>query len=569
MLQFLNFTIFQLMNLNILKPFNFKFLQSFSFKILGFAKLSMLIQKLSIDSVGKCKTFSKRVIIPQDIEIVLITCTKGKTTIYENVHPIINPLKIQLQNRTNEHTSESPNPNETSSEVSPPSKKSRTLSVLLLGIDSVSRLNFKRSMPKTEKYLRETDWLHLRGYNKMGENTYPNLMAILTGQDNTASYEKCKPTVPFGLDNCPMLWYNYRNANYITAYGEDLISLSTFNYRKVGFVEPPTDYYLRPYVLATEKLLKGKKRFNSKYCTGPEISVERIFNYAVEFARTFVHSPYFGFFWTNSVSHDDMNGLSSMDTRLRDMFANMENDHILDDTMVIFLSDHGMRWGGIRNTFVGWYEERLPFIYIRLPEWFRREEPEAYQSLVVNQHRLTSPYDLYETLRDVLIRAGGEANSSSGCPTCQTLFRPVPIERGCRDAGVSPHWCTCTAFKTDSTTDKIAVEGTKKFLEHVENIIKQYKDKKGKRLCSKLKLKKIHRVDKVIDIRNGTEANVEGYFYLIEVSPGGARYEATIRYHGADNFTIIEDEISRINSYASSSSCLDHGSKRYCHCAAK
>jgi len=115
-------------------------------------------------------------------------------------------------------------------------------------------------MPKTEKYLRETGWIDLRGYNKIGDNTFPNLMAILTGQMPQQAYSRCKPTVAYKLDNCPFLWYNFRNAGYVTAYGEDETVLNTFNYLKVGFVEPPTDYYLRPYMLASERLLKVKKR---------------------------------------------------------------------------------------------------------------------------------------------------------------------------------------------------------------------------------------------------------------------------------------------------------------------
>jgi len=165
--------------------------------------------------------------------------------VYENVHAILNPEKVRERIDHN---------------GSQPGNFSRKLSVLVLGIDSVSRLNFYRAMPKTERYLRETGWIGLKGYNKIGDNTFPNLMAILTGQTPQQAYSRCKPTVAYKLDNCPFLWHNFRNAGYVTAYGEDETILNTFNYLKVGFVEPPTDYYLRPYMLASEKLLKIKKR---------------------------------------------------------------------------------------------------------------------------------------------------------------------------------------------------------------------------------------------------------------------------------------------------------------------
>lgn len=47
-------------------------------------------------------------------------------------------------------------------------------------------------------------------------------------------------------------------------------------------------------------------------------------------------------------------------------------------------------------------EERLPFAYISFPEWFERRYPEAVENVHLNARRLTSPYDLYETLKDLL-----------------------------------------------------------------------------------------------------------------------------------------------------------------------
>ena len=331
-------------------------------------------------------------------------------------------------------------------------------------------------------------------------------------------------------------------------------------------MEPPTDYYLRPYMLASEKLLKSKQRFGAKYCTGPELTVDRIFDYAVDFSKAFINVPSFGFFWTNGISHENMNGPSAIDGHFEAKLQDMENAGVFNDSLVIVLSDHGMRYGDIRTTFIGWYEERLPFIYIWIPEWFREQDPEAYKSLRINQNRLTSPYDLYETLRDILIRAGGQAIPSSGCPTCSTLLRPVPRTRGCNDAGIAPHWCTCAAFDPGSTTDNIVKEGAYQFIEHMENIVKKYKNKKGARLCAKPRLKKIHRVEQVLDLDRNPDGTVMELFYFLEVSPGDGKFETTIRYLGPGNYSIEDDQVSRINTYSHSAKCLDQGYKQYCHC---
>ncbi|CAK9815471.1 hypothetical protein ANTPLA_LOCUS8668 [Anthophora plagiata] len=254
-----------------------------------------------------------------------------------------------------------------------------------------------------------------------------------------------------------------------------------------------------------------------------------------------------------------------MDNRLLGKLKQLESAGVLNDTMIVFLSDHGMRWGPIRNTFVGWYEERLPFLYLWLPEWFRAERPDAYSSVQANQHRLTSPFDLYETLRDVLRLSGGEAERSPGCPACRSLLDgSVPRERGCSDVGISSHWCTCTAFESVDARDPFVQKGARAFLEHVDSLLDGYRDKKGRRLCAKLGLKKLHRVDRVIDFTNSTSL---AYFYTIQVSPGGGKFEVTMRYHDDNGtFTVTDHDVSRINSYASAAECLTSGMKQYCYC---
>lgn len=56
------------------------------------------------------------------------------------------------------------------------------LSVLVLGLDSTSRLNFNRQFLLTGKYLREyLGAYELLGYNKVGLNSLPNQTPLLTG----------------------------------------------------------------------------------------------------------------------------------------------------------------------------------------------------------------------------------------------------------------------------------------------------------------------------------------------------------------------------------------------------
>ncbi|XP_051171898.1 uncharacterized protein LOC127288466 isoform X2 [Leptopilina boulardi] len=518
----------------------------------------------SVITVENCIHFNNSVVVPNEVDILMVTCNEEKyntklknqkrnnVTIYKNVHSIINVEKVlnRLNNSQNVNVS----------------KGRKRLSVLLLGIDNVSRLNFNRNLPKTVDYLDEKGWLLMKGYNKMGENTFPNLMAILTGQGEEDACKKCNPTVPFGLDNCPMLWYNFKNAGYVTAYAEDEADWSTFNYLKVGFVNPPTDYYLRPYIVATEKLLKTRRRFINYYCTGPELAAERILNFAEDFAIRFKDHSYFGFFWTNSITHNSLTSLSILDSQIHSRLKHLEQKDVMNDTIIIFLSDHGLRFGEFRNTFMGWYEDRLPFFYIWLPQWFRDDNPEVYEALTINQNRLTSPFDLYETLRDIVIRGGGNAGPSTGCPKCQSLFKEVPMERGCEDAGISTHWCACSVFeKKSDNSNQISLQGAYKVIDYIENIVKNYKTITAERLCSKFKLKKILRFFEVPN-KNTNSTSSRDYYYILQLSPGDVKFEVTVHYLGFNNYIINDKEISRIDSYKESAKCLNYGEKKFCHC---
>lgn len=193
------------------------------------------IYKLFYCSVGRCNEFKDRVSLNSSIETVLVRCETlilselFSYTVYENVHAVLNPERIR--NHLNAFGSRRIGNKRKSDRRA----SGRKLSVLMLGIDSISRLNFHRTMPHTRKYFENKKWIELRGYNKMGDNTFPNLMAFLTGQNESTTFSKCTPRIPYGLDNCSLIWYKFRDAGYITAYGEDQGPISTFNYRKVSF----------------------------------------------------------------------------------------------------------------------------------------------------------------------------------------------------------------------------------------------------------------------------------------------------------------------------------------------
>ena len=65
----------------------------------------------------------------------------------------------------------------------------------------------------------------------------------------------------------------------------------------------------------------------------------------------------------------------------------------------------------MRNTQQGKQEERLPGFIFVFPPWFEKKYPEGYANFLNNANKLTTPFDIHETLKDVLhFRGSGKGN---------------------------------------------------------------------------------------------------------------------------------------------------------------
>lgn len=390
-------------------------------------------------------------------------------------------------------------------------------------------------------------------------------MAILVGYNSSLAYNVCEPTTPGKLEACPFVWKDFRDAGYVTAYGEDEASISTFNYHKTGFVHPPTDFYLRPYMLAAEHNLHIKHKHSLSFCLGYKHSADHIYDYALDFATTYKDDASFGLFWTNTFSHNDISDPSSMDAKVKSYLVELQTREILNNSMVVFFSDHGIRFGPVRQLVTGWLEERLPFMFIWLPEWFREENPEIVQALKVNRNRLTNPYDLHMTLKHVLELSGRrkELPVATSCPTCSSLFREQPWNRSCEESSIASHWCTCSAYKDYDRHSRIVRGAVQFVLDDINASLAKYK-----RICADLKLKSISYARRAEYRGYGAEDAYNLYMFVFEASPGGGLFEATVRHMYATTGRYeITGSVSRLNIYASQSGCIKVDYlRKYCFC---
>lgn len=90
--------------------------------------------------------------LPPTVEFIYVKCQVfGMIPTYRNAHAIIRE-KSEIRKRLDEAKIKS---------------KKRPLSVLMLSIDSISRLNLLRAMPRTAQHVYDNGWFELQGYNKV------------------------------------------------------------------------------------------------------------------------------------------------------------------------------------------------------------------------------------------------------------------------------------------------------------------------------------------------------------------------------------------------------------------
>lgn len=177
-------------------------------------------------------------------------------------------------------------------------------------------------------------------------------MAILTGYDIKVTLQECNPTKVGGLDSCPFIWNYFRDNGYVTAYAEDEGDMSTFNRFKLGFLKQPVDHYFRYFGLAAEKKLKIKQKHGLSLCLGYQTYADYIYQFAIDFAKTYNDDPFFGLFWMNTFSHNDVSDPSIMDSKSRHYLEELDKSGVLNTSAVVFFSDHGIRFGPVLELYV-------------------------------------------------------------------------------------------------------------------------------------------------------------------------------------------------------------------------
>ena len=321
------------------------------------------------------------------------------------------------------------------------SKKGK-LNIAVVVLDSMSRAASFHYLPKTRAYIEQLQ--QCKGnhcafvFNRAqiaGPGTAHNLTPLLCGQKfsgtfanmvdqgwSYANYGACKS----------FIWNYLEDLGYVSAYGIVGRAFAGVREWPQATIDNAHTGHLSPVYASFDD---ANTFFSCDQCldgNAPCVGNKFSGAYEFEYLKDFHMNAYKG------MPHFSMTHLT--DAHSNEAFSQMEDDAVLDyiqtltqqnDTVVHFMSDHG-------NGNEGW---RLPLSVLMVPKPFIEKYPAVAENLHVNQQRLTSWYDMYETYKHIASwpdpRPEGPKESGTGSPDSpiSLLTTRIPKDRTCAQTG--------------------------------------------------------------------------------------------------------------------------------------
>jgi hypothetical protein len=346
--------------------------------------------------------------------------------------------------------------------------------------------------------------------------------------------------------------------------------------RPGGFSKVPTDYYYRTLSLAIfDDHQTVEQTGFCRLCVGPTHETKFLLNWVYNFvnfsnSNTTEHQspriPFFAYGFFAWITHSDPNEAPYADHFFDVFFSQLLDSNLLRRTVVILFSDHGTRYGISRGaTRISWYEENLPLVLIATPPEFRKKHPKLMSTLKFNADRLTTAFDLHETIRRIRTIGRSSYNDEERKAAGRrgvSLFDVAIGDRSCEDASIAPTYCECEL----SATVEVSVDDTQVFdvANKTVTSMNNQLQTSYKGLCSILRLQSIVEAR----VTNQTAATNRRIYYTLtfKTEPGEGLFQAMVERLKSGMVMILGD-VLRLSPYAAHAGCINHiQHKKWCDC---
>ena len=423
-------------------------------------------------------------------------------------------------------------------------------SIVIFIIDALSQLNALRSLPLTLANAEALGGTLFRGHHKVGLNSLPNVMGMLTGSSNLTDKPWIGQNQARKFDWQPLVTNLFHDEGWTTmlvhgAMGTVLGSAHVFN-------RAPD-----PFDIQYHDGFRLSKKWGRNHSNPTNLL--RDFSVMYRDRPTFLHVH------LSEYTHNDLNGAKLYDRDLDQKLRELSDSGALEDTFFFLMGDHGYRFGAFSKTIQGNIENNMPLLMVIPPTSLAEDQPELSRNLRQNSGLLTSLWDLHQTLKHVLALGVGQDKVDDFyrgfLNPGSSLLKPLE-PRTCSEANISLWFCSCPE-------DHVALEpeDVRALLEAVledMNVFLQPLELG----CQKLEISSSAHQNPVTNpsmMFEGDNVEIEAF---VETKVREAHFQVKIFLSGSSGE--VEVSLTRLDQYSLTSECVPENGdsvRPYCVCS--
>ena len=381
-----------------------------------------------------------------------------------------------------------------------PDDQGVTPNILFLEIDSVSQRAASRHLQKTLSVLKSHQITKRKEDGKVwcpsgfcaavfkntgivGQNSIPNQLAALSGcidQNLTTIDSYMRPILkkkriqleawcPKSDEENPWIYNVAKKLGYVTFFGEEFCYSHSPWVVQDNLFKLDADYHMNSLFCQLARAAKDKNKklkrtplfliehdtsSKPQPCVDGRSRQEFSFEYIRGIWDAYPKTPKFAYL--NSMAAHDYSidlayqplGLESYDDYLSEFLKEMLGRTDANNTVIILRSDHGLQGGPAPIDFSAQVEHINPFNTLILPDNMKGM---SVNDLFINQDRLVTGYDLYNTMRNILDGSSTDSRESNGIPkwSHNVIKETIPSGRSCIDAKIPSEFCPCLEERSD------------------------------------------------------------------------------------------------------------------------
>jgi hypothetical protein len=316
--------------------------------------------------------------------------------------------------------------------------------LMIVYIDALSRRHFMRKMKKTAKWIEK---FHHTDHEKYASYQFMKYHSV--------GYFTQINTIPAFLGK----WWLEAGGNYYTKYwkekgaitsqsisfcGRELFDFENDQFRYMNwepydhehialFCDPNYNQADNPYTP-----FLGAYSVRRRCLHGKDVHDYQL-EYGYKFWETYKDMPKVLRMDFIDAHEGSMEVIKYLDDKLENFLTDLEKNELLDDTIVLFMADHGNNMPGFVSMVdpMDWkIEKYLPMMFLVVPNKIKK----AYgDNLTFNEQSIVTPWDIH----NFLLQAGG-APIHTYNPYGTSFFKKIPNERfNCRKFLIRDDFCFC------------------------------------------------------------------------------------------------------------------------------